>query len=248
MDETHNPGTPPTAAVAEKALADGEKGAVVQRDGATYAIAPHLPCGLVTPDQLRRLADVAERYGCQAMKVTSAQRIALIGLQAKDLDAVWGELGLSPGGLTGDCVRSVQVCTGMQYCKRAQQDSLPLGLEIDRDHHGRPMPGKLKIGISGCANQCAETATKDIGLVGSKQGWDLWVGGCGGAVPCLGAKIVRGAAAERAKALVDGTVAFYQSHARPKERLGRTLARLGLGALTDALGLPKLEPEASRRV
>lgn len=212
---------------------------MVQRDGATYAVAPHLPCGLVTPELLRRLADVAERYGCQAMKVTSSERIALIGLQAKDLDAVWDELGLAPGGLAGDCVRSVRVCTGMQYCKRAQQDSVPIGLQIDRDHHGRPLPGKLKIGISGCANQCAETATKDIGLVGAKQGWDLWVGGCGGAVPCLGTRIARAGSAEQAKTWVDGTVAFYQANARPKERLGRTLARLGVDALLNALGLPK---------
>lgn len=240
MSETPNPGLPPTDSAAGRLLPDGEKGAVVQRDGATYAVAPHLPCGLITPALLRRLADVAERYGCQAMKVTSAQRIALIGLQAKDLDAVWGELGLARGGLAGDCVRSVRVCTGMQYCKRAQQDSVPIGLQIDRDHHGKPMPGKLKIGISGCANQCAETATKDIGLVGSKQGWDLWVGGCGGAVPCLGTRIARGTSAEQAKAWVDGTITFYQTNARPKERLGRTLARLGIAALLDTLGLPRL--------
>jgi NAD(P)H-nitrite reductase large subunit len=230
---------PPTDSAAGSHLPDGEKGAVVQRDGATYAVAPHLPCGLVTPELLRRLADVAERYGCQAMKVTSAQRIALIGLQAKDLDAVWDDLGLARGGLAGDCVRSVRVCTGMRYCKRAQQDSVPIGLQIDREHHGKAMPGKLKIGISGCANQCAETATKDIGLVGAKQGWDLWVGGCGGAVPCLGTRIARGASEEQAKTLVDRTVAFYQAHARLKERLGRTLARLGVDALTDVLGLPR---------
>ncbi len=241
MSETGTPGPPPMSAVAPHQLADGEKGAVAQRDGATYAIAPHAPCGLVTPDLLRRIADVAERYGCQALKITSAQRIALIGLQAKDIDAAWAELGLGPGGLAGDCVRSVRVCTGMQYCKRAQQDSVPLGLQIDRDHHGKSMPGKLKIGVSGCANQCAETATKDIGLVGSRQGWDLWVGGSGGAVPCLGTRIFRGASAEQAKSLVDGVVAFFQANARPKERLCRTLARVGLDALTDALGVPRIE-------
>ena len=242
MTDMHSSSIPPSDSAARPRLMDGEKGSVLQRDGATYAIAPHLPCGLLTPDVLRRLADVAERYGCQAMKVTSAQRIALIGLQAKDIDAVWAELGLARGGLAGDCVRSVRVCTGMDYCKRAQQDSVPLGLQIDRDHHGKPMPGKLKIGVSGCGNQCAETATKDIGLVGSKQGWDVWVGGSGGAVPCLGTRIVRGCSAERAKALVDDVLAFYQAKARPKERLCRTLGRLGFEALTDALGLPR--PEA----
>jgi NAD(P)H-nitrite reductase large subunit len=222
-------------------LADGEKGAVIQRDHTTYAIAPHLPCGLVTPETLRRLADVAERYGCQALKVTSAGRIALIGLQAKDIDAAWSELGLAPGGLTGECVRSVRVCTGMAYCKRAQQDSVAIGFDLDRAYHGNPMPSKLKIGISGCGNQCAETATKDIGLVGMKQGWDLLVGGSGGAVTRLGTRIAHGCTVEQAKALVDGVLAFYRKNARPKERLCRTLARVGLDSLTESLGLPRVQ-------
>jgi NAD(P)H-nitrite reductase large subunit len=222
-------------------LADGEKGAVVQRDHATYAIAPHLPCGLVTPATLRRLADVAERYGCQAMKVTSAGRIALIGLEAKDLDAVWTELGLTPGGLVGECVRSVRVCTGMAYCKRAQQDSIAIGLSLDNAYHGKPMPSKLKIGVSGCANQCAETATKDIGLVGMKQGWDVFVGGSGGVATHLGTRIAHGCTIEQAKGLVDAVLTFYQAHARPKERLGRTLARVGFDSLTAALGLASVK-------
>lgn len=225
-------------------LADGEKGAVLQRDRTTYAVAPHLPCGMVTPELLRRLADVAERYGCQALKVTSAERIALIGLQEKDIDAVWKDLGLTAGGLIGDRVRSVRVCAGMQFCKRAQQDSIGIGMQVDREYHGKPMPSKLKIGISACPNQCAETSTKDIGLVGTKQGWDVLVGGSGGVTPCLGTRIARGLSTDEAKAMLDGVIAFYQANARPRERLCRTLARVGLDSLLDALGLPR--PEAAK--
>jgi len=228
------------------ALADGEKGAVLQRDGAKYAIAPHVPCGIVTPALLRKIADVAERYGCEALKLTSAERIALIGLRPDDIDAIWRELGLQPGGLIGERVRSVRVCPGTDYCKRGQQNSLGIGRVLDAKYHGQPMPGKFKISVSGCPNQCTETATKDIGIVGTRQGWDLWVGGMGGSTPQLATRIAQRCSDDEILALVEGVIEFYRSHARPRERLYRTLARLGLGALTNALGLQSDGAPASR--
>ena len=106
-------------------LADGDKGVVLQRDKTTYAVAPHLPCGLVTPAMLRRIADVADKYHAAALKCTSAQRIAIVGIREEDVDAVWGEFGEEPvkGHMTGSCVRSVKACPGTQFCKRARQDS-----------------------------------------------------------------------------------------------------------------------------
>jgi len=86
----------------------GEKGAIIQRDKVTYAIAPHIPCGVVTPDLLRNLADVAERYNAKALKITGATRIAIVGLKEEDIDQVWEELGLKPGAAVGLCVRSVR--------------------------------------------------------------------------------------------------------------------------------------------
>jgi NAD(P)H-nitrite reductase large subunit len=230
---------------AKPALQDGEKGVVIQRDRQTYAIAPHIPCGLITPELLRKIADVAERYGCQALKLTSAERIALIGLREQDIDAVWSELGLPVGGLTGDCVRSVRVCAGIEYCKRAQQDSIALGKALDAKYHAQPMPGKLKIAVAGCPNQCTETATKDIGVVGTRQGWDLWVGGCGGSNPRLAVRVARNCTSATIERLVEGVVGFYKTRARSRERLNRTLAREGIAALTDELGLDRVEAESS---
>lgn len=80
-------------------LEDGQKGVVIRRDRASYAVAPHLPCGVVTPEILRKIADTAEKHGCRALKITSAARIALIGIREEDVDAVWAELGMDPGGL-----------------------------------------------------------------------------------------------------------------------------------------------------
>jgi NAD(P)H-nitrite reductase large subunit len=218
-------------------LADGEKGAVLQRDGVTYAIAPHTPCGLVTPALLRKLADVAERYQCAALKLTSAERIALIGVRAEDIDAIWSELGLQPGGLLGERVRSVRVCPGTDYCRRGQQDSIKVGKVLDAKYHGKAMPGKLKVSVSGCPNQCTETATKDIGLVGTRQGWDLWVGGMGGVNPQLGTRIAQRCSDDEVLGLVDRVFDFYQANARPRERLARTIARVGIEALLNGIGL-----------
>ena len=220
-------------------LRDGDQGVVLQRDRATYAVAPHIPCGMVTPQLLRKIADVAERYQCQALKLTSAERIALIGLKPSDIEKVWQELGMQPGAVTGERVRSVRVCPGTDFCKRGQQNSLAIGRAIDAAHHGQPTPGKLKISVSGCPNQCTETATKDIGLVGTKSGWDLWVGGSGGVNPPLASRLAKRCSDEEIVRLVDGVIAFFTANAQPKERLHRTLSRLGLNSLADFLGIPQ---------
>jgi NAD(P)H-nitrite reductase large subunit len=218
-------------------LNDGEKGAILQRDGETYAVAPHLPCGVVTPEILRRIADVAEKYGCAACKVTSAARIALVGLKEEDIDAVWADLGMDAGAAVGLCVRSLKVCPGTTFCKRGRQDSLGLGMKLDAKYHGMELPGKLKMGVSGCANQCAETGFKDIGLVGMTKGWKVVVGGCGGARPRIADLLTEGLSDDEALDLVDRVVGYFRANAQPRERIGKMLDRVGLDALKEAVGV-----------
>jgi NAD(P)H-nitrite reductase large subunit len=216
-------------------IRDGDKGAILQRDKQTYAVAPHLPCGVVTPAQLRKLADVAERHGAAALKVTSAARIAIVGLKEADVDAVWRDLGMSPGAAVGLCVRSVKACPGTTFCKRGTQDSLGVGMQLDAKFHGMNLPGKLKIGVSGCMNQCAETCIKDVALVGKPKGWTVMVGGNGGAMPRLAEAIAEGLDTDGALALVDRVIAYYRGNAKPHERIGRMLDRVGLEALKAAV-------------
>ncbi|HRF91740.1 MAG TPA: NAD(P)/FAD-dependent oxidoreductase, partial [Desulfobacter postgatei] len=90
----------------------GEKGAILQNDNQTYAIAPHIPCGVVTPQILRKIADVAEKYDAKALKLTGATRITLVGLKEEDIDAVWQDLALDKGAAVGMCIRSVRACPG----------------------------------------------------------------------------------------------------------------------------------------
>jgi NAD(P)H-nitrite reductase large subunit len=208
-------------------LQDGEKGVIIQRDKQTYAVAPHIPCGVVKPDTLRKLADVAEKYGAAALKITSAARIAIVGIDEKDVDAIWSELGMSPGFAIGLCVRSVKACPGTTFCKRGIQDSLSLGLKLDEKYHGMELPGKFKIGVSGCPNQCAETCIKDIGLVGAPKGWRLLVGGNGGAKPRLSKELAKDITTEEAIKLVEKIIEYYKDSARPHQRLGSMIEKMG---------------------
>ena len=220
-------------------LKDGEKGVIVQRDKRTYAVAPHLPCGLVTPRQLRKIADVAEKHGCPMLKISGEARIALIGLGEEQVDGVWAELGIEPGSVVGLCIRGVRACPGTTFCKRGMQDSLAVGLELDRCYHGRPLPGKMKLAVSGCPNQCAESSVRDIGLVGSSRGWKVLAGGCGAGRPRLADKIADALTTEQALALVDKLVEFFAANARPHDRMGRLIERIGLDALCRAVGVEK---------
>lgn len=218
-------------------LNDGDKGVVIQRDRQTYGVAPHVPCGVVTPAVLRKIADVAERYNIPMLKITSAARIALLGIREEDVDAIWNELEMDPGSVVGICVRSIKACPGTTYCKRGQQDSLGLGMILDEKYHGLELPGKMKIGVSGCPNQCGETSFKDIGLVGTAKGWRVYVGGNGGTSPRIGEILAQRIDTETALQLLDRILEYYRANAKPKERMGRMIERLGLEHLEEALGL-----------
>lgn len=204
-----------------------DKGAVLQRDKKTYAIAPHVPAGLITSYQLRKLADVADKYNAKAIKITAAQRIALVGLEENDIDSAWQDLGMKPGAAIGLCVRSIKTCPGTSFCKRGFKDSVSIGLKLDDRYHGMNLPNKLKIGVSGCPNSCADNHTRDIGLMGTPKGWTVFVGGKGGTIPRLGDRLVMGIPDEKVLDLVDDIVNLYSDNANNKERLGAYIDRVG---------------------
>ena len=204
-----------------------EKGAILQRDG-TYAIAPHIPGGIITdPELLVRIANVAKKYNCPAIKVTSSQRIAIVGLKEEDIDAAWKDLDMIPGAAIGLCVRSVKFCPGTTFCKRGQQDSVGLGTEIDRRYHGMTLPSKFKISVSGCPNKCMDAMMIDFGIMGTPKGFTVYVGGNGGLNPRFGEKLAEHQTSEQVLQILDRTVNFYKKEARTNERLGKFIDRLG---------------------
>lgn len=211
-----------------------EKGAIIQRDKETFAIAPHIPGGIVQPDQLRKIADVAEKYEAKAMKITSAQRIALVGLKEEDIDDVWSELGMPPGAAIGLCVRSVKFCPGTTFCKRGIQDSVGMGLKLDERYHGMELPQKLKLAVSGCPNCCAESWVRDVGLIGGKKGWTLVVGGTSGRKPRIAQELVSGLSDEEAVETVDRVINHYKENS-DKMRLGRFIEETGFDQFREAV-------------
>jgi NAD(P)H-nitrite reductase large subunit len=215
-----------------------EKGAIIQRDKATYAIAPHIPGGIITDfNLLRRVADVSEKYGVQAIKLTSAQRFAMVGLRSEDLDPAWKDLGLPPGAAIGLCVRSIKICPGTDFCRIGMQDAMGVGLKLDEKYHGYTLPFKFKIGVSGCPNNCSESCIKDLGLVGTAKGWRVLAGGfASGLKPRLADLIAADLDDEAAIQLTDRVIEWFKQRGKTK-RLGRLIDEIGLAAFKEEIGL-----------
>ena len=213
----------------------GEKGAILQKDKETYAIAPHIPCGVVTPELLRKIADVSEKYKAQALKITSATRIAIVGLKEEDIDNAWKDLAMPPGAAVGLCVRSVRACPGTTFCKLGQQDALGMGLKLDNQYHGMELPGKFKMAVSGCQINCAESWVRDIGLFGKANGWTLVIGGNVGVTPRIAQELANELSDEEALEKIAQVIQYYSENAKKGERLGKMIDRLGFETVQGAL-------------
>ncbi|MEZ5687702.1 MAG: nitrite reductase large subunit NirB [Caenibius sp.] len=154
----------------------------IQKDG-TYSVVPRMWGGLTTPDELRAIADAADKYKARTVKVTGGQRIDLFGIKKEDLPAIWADLnaaGMVSGHAYGKSLRTVKTCVGSEWCRFGTQDSTGLGVKIERMTWGSWMPHKFKIAVSGCPRNCAEATIKDFGVVCVDSGYELHVGGNGG--------------------------------------------------------------------
>jgi NAD(P)H-nitrite reductase large subunit len=224
-----------------------EKGAVVQRDRETYALAPHIPGGITDTATLRKICDVADKYQLR-LKITSAQRIALFGIREEELDAVRAELSATTGTIIGRCVQSIKICPGTTWCKRGVQDSVSLGLRLDAMFHAMALPNKLKMGVAGCMVSCAEVAVKDIGVMGTPKGWRIYVGGSAGARPRLAEVLVENVPSEdEVLAIVERVIDWYRTCGR-EVRLGRIVEEMGIERFREeVLGIGEGEaPRLSR--
>jgi len=210
------------------------KGAILQRDRETYAIAPHIPGGLTDTATLRKICDIADKYRLE-LKLTSAQRIMLIGIKEEELDTIWAELAQKPGAAIGLCVRSIKICPGTTYCKRGVQDSISLGLKLDARYHAMVLPNKMKMGVSGCMVSCAESGLKDIGVIATAKGWRILVGGNAGARPRLADVLVDVAADEdQVLTIIDKIITWYRNSGR-EMRLGRLVEEMGIDTFREEI-------------
>lgn len=202
--------------------------AILQRDKKTYAIVPRIPCGLIDRNHLRAIADAVEKYDIPIVKLTSGQRIALVGLKEENLNEIYQDLGMDPGKATELCLHYVQACPGTEVCKFGVRDSLGLGTRIENLLADKELPAKLKIGVSGCQFCCAENFVRDIGLLGKKNGWTLSFGGHSGNRPRIGDILATDMSDDEAIQLINKCVDFYKTNARKKERASRFMERIGL--------------------
>ena len=205
------------------------KGAILQRDRETYAIAPHIPGGFTDTATLRKICDVADKYSL-ALKITSAQRIAMIGAKEEELDAIWADLAEEQGAPIGLCVRSVKICPGTSNCKRGVQDSAALGLALDKIYHSMELPNKMKMGVSGCLLSCSESGVKDIGVVGTNKGWRIFVGGNAGPRPRLGDLLVDELPDQAAVLEIVARVIEFYRNSPQQGRLGKLVEEIGIEA------------------
>lgn len=211
-----------------------EKGAILQRDRETYAIAPHIAGGFTDTATLRKICDVADKYKLE-LKITSAQRIAMFGVREEELDAVWADLAESPGAVVGLCVRSIRICPGTQQCKRAVLDSASLGLKLDRIYYAKALPNKMKMGVSGCLISCSESGVKDIGIVGHNKGWRILVGGNAGPRPRLADLLVDNVQTEDEVLEIVAKVVELYSNNPQQGRLGKLVEEMGIEAFRGAV-------------
>src|SRR5437016_7217823 len=157
----------------------------IQNDG-TFSVIPRMRGGVTSSAELRKIADVADKYKVRMVKVTGSQRIDLLGVRKENLPKIWAELGMPSGQAYTKGVRMVKTCVGTEFCRFGVQNAIETGIELEQRLENLYTPHKVKMGVVGCPRNCAEATVKDIGLVGIEGGWQVVIGGGAG-------KIVRAA-------------------------------------------------------
>ncbi|MDB5763840.1 MAG: NAD(P)/FAD-dependent oxidoreductase [Herminiimonas sp.] len=151
----------------------------IQKDG-TYSVIPRMWGGETNASELRRIADVVDKFKIRTVKVTGGQRIDLLGVKKEDLPAVWKDLDMPSGHAYAKALRTVKTCVGSEWCRFGTQDSTLMGQQLERALWRMYAPHKVKIAVSGCPRNCAESGIKDVGVIGVDSGWEIYVGGNGG--------------------------------------------------------------------
>ena len=199
----------------------------IQKDG-SYSVVPRMWGGETTAAELRRIADVVDKYHIPTVKVTGGQRIDLLGVKKEDLQAVWADLGMPSGHAYAKALRTVKTCVGSEWCRMGTQDSTQMGKDLERAFVGMHAPHKLKFAVSGCPRNCAESGIKDVGVIGVDSGWEMYIAGNGGIKTEVAQFFTK---VKTAAEVLEYTGAFMQLYREEGWYLERTVhyvARVGL--------------------
>ena len=195
----------------------------IQKDG-SYSVIPRMWGGTTNSSELRRIADVVDKYAIPTVKVTGGQRIDLLGVKKEDLPAVWKDLGMPSGHAYGKTLRTVKTCVGSEWCRFGTQDSTALGIELERVLWRMYAPHKVKLAVSGCPRNCAESGIKDVGVIGVDSGWEIYVGGNGGIKTDVAQFLVK---LKTAAEVIEYSGAFLQLYREEGWFLERTVHYIG---------------------
>jgi NAD(P)H-nitrite reductase large subunit/nitrite reductase/ring-hydroxylating ferredoxin subunit len=199
-----------------------------------YSVIPNIPGGVATAAQLRSIADVADRYGTM-IKITGSDRIGLFSVHKKDLRDIWHQLQMGSGHAFTKSFRACKSCVGSTHCRFGLMDSLALGQRLGNRYRGMMGPAKFKMGVSGCPRNCSESTIKDFGVVAVEGGWDLYIGGNGGAHVYVAQKIAQVKTDDEVIRVCDRFYEFYRRNGKYGERTALFVERLGLKAVVDAI-------------
>lgn len=214
----------------------------IQNDG-TFSVVPRIRGGVVTSDELRRFADVADKYELPMIKITGGQRIDLLGVKKEQLPAVWEDLGMPSGYAYAKAVRTVKTCVGTQFCRFGLGDAITVGIDLERAMEGLHTPHKVKAAVTGCPRNCSEAYVKDIGLVAigdaAAPQWEIYVGGAAGASIRKGDLLTTVDSAAEAQRVALAYLQHYREHGEHLERTYGFQERVGLEAVQAVV----LDPE-----
>jgi nitrite reductase (NADH) large subunit len=199
----------------------------IQRDG-TFSVVPRMRGGVTSPAELRRIADVAEKYDARMVKITGSQRIDLLGVRKEDLPKIWAELGMPSGQAYTKGVRMVKTCVGTDFCRFGTQNSIQTGIELEHRLENLYTPHKTKMGVVGCPRNCAEATVKDIGLIGQEGGWQVVVGGAAGKKVRKADLLITVDTAEKALQAAQLFFQYYRENANYLERAYDFVERVGI--------------------
>ena len=202
----------------------------IQKNG-TYSVIPRMWGGETTAAELRRIADVVDKYKIPTVKVTGGQRIDLLGVKKEDLVGVWKDIGMPSGHAYAKALRTVKTCVGSEWCRFGTQDSTRMGKELERKLWRMQAPHKVKLAVSGCPRNCAESGIKDVGVIGVDSGWELYVGGNGGIKTEAGQFFCKVRTEQEVLETSGAFLQLYREEGWYLERTVHWIARMGLDGI-----------------
>ncbi len=206
----------------------------IQKDG-TYSVVPRMYGGVTTAADLKKIAEIAEKYEVPLVKLTGGQRIGLFGVKKEDLPAMWEELDMPSGYAYGKTLRTVKTCVGAQFCRYGTQDSMALGIELEKKFERLDTPHKVKMGVSACPRNCSEAGIKDIGFVGIDGGWEIYVAGNGGVDLRAGDLLCTVKTQDEVMEMTGAYLQYYRETANYLERTSKWVERVGLDHVREVL-------------